>query len=160
MLAELPSRRDCSESELLRLTETWASHILDAAGTSHQRYPSGKLDTMERPSKAIRALTTLRNAARKLGPLAEQTLDLAGELLKLDTYVEGRPWLVPNEYLLIDKIDAAIEALTPQVTKGSRESGGNRPRGARIADQVARAYAQITSELPPTTNPCGVGRTR
>jgi hypothetical protein len=160
MLAELPLRRDCSESELLRLIDTWASHILDAAGTALHRYPTGRLRYMERPREAIDALKMLRNAARKLGPLAEQTLDLAGELLKEDTYVEGRPWLVPHEYLLVDKINAAIEALTPQVTKGSREPGGNRPRGGRIADQVARAYAQITSELPPTTNPRSVGRTR
>jgi hypothetical protein len=152
MLTALPHRLDYSKPELQRLMDARASDILSAAGTSLEHDATGKCRLMERPREAIDALNTLRTAALKLGPLAEQTLDLAGELLKLDTYVEGGPSLIPNRYLLIDKIDAAIDALRPHVNR-RREPGGNRPRGARIADQVARAYAEITGELPPTTKP-------
>jgi hypothetical protein len=153
LLAEPPRRPDCPDAEMQRLVDARASHILSAAGTTYEPYARGKSRPMERPADARDALKMLRNAALKLGPLAEQTLDLAGELLKLETYVEGAPSLIPNQYLLVDKIDAAISALTPSVSKGSREPGGNRLRGARIADQVARAYAEITGELPPTTDP-------
>jgi hypothetical protein len=153
LLTELPRRQDRTESDIQPLMDARASHILSAAGTTYEPYARGKSRPMERPAKAIATLETLRNAALKLGPLAEQTLDLAGELLKLDMYVEGAPTLIPNDYLLIDKIDAAISALTPTVSKGSREPGGNRPRGAHIADQVARAYAEITGELPPVSDP-------
>jgi hypothetical protein len=152
MLAELPLRQDYLASELQCFADYWASHIVSAAGISHYRDAIGRCRHMERPREAIEALKSLRKAARNLGPLAEQTLDLAGELMKLDTYVEGRPFLVPHEYLLVDRIDAAIDALRPCVSKGSREPGGDRPRGARLADQLARAYAELTSELPPTTN--------
>ena len=155
LLAELPRRPDYPdlEIEIERLIDARASDILSAAGTTYEPYARGRSGHMERPAKAIAALKKLRNAALKLGPLAERTLDLAGELLKLDTYVEGAPSLMPNQYLLVDKINSAIAALRPQVSKGRREPSGNRPRGARIADEVARAYAEITGELPPTTNP-------
>ena len=153
ILAELPCRPDCPDSELDRLMDARAADILSAAGTSLHYDATGRCRVMERPREAIDALEMLRKAARKLGPLAEQALDLSGELLKLETYVEGSPRLIPNQYLLVDKIDAAIESLRPQVSKGRRAPGGNRPRGERVADQLARAYAEITGELPPTTNP-------
>jgi hypothetical protein len=153
LLAELGPRSDFSESEMRRLKAAHASHIWMAAATTFKYAATGSLQGMERPAEAIAALRKLRAAALKLGPLAEQTLDLAGELLKLETYLKGRPRLVTHEYLLVDKIDAAMAALQPYVTKGQREPGGAQPRGARIADQVARAYAEITGELPPMTNP-------
>jgi len=98
MLSELPHRGDYSQPELQRLMGARASHIFEAASKTIEHCARGGMQPMERPAEAIDALKKLRTAALKLGPLAEQTLDLAGELLKLDTYLEGGPSLIPNAY--------------------------------------------------------------
>jgi tetratricopeptide (TPR) repeat protein len=135
MLAALPRHLEHPEE----LVAAWAERIIGAAGT-HYRYTAKGLATAERPAEAIEALKKLAKAARELGPLAQDMLHQSASLLD-----QG---LRPSRVLLVDKIETAIEALGPHVSKGDRGL-----LGRDLARQIARAYAEITGELPPTTHP-------
>ncbi len=151
LLAELPRRDDCPEDVINRLTQFWADRILDASGMRVWHDATGRFAAMERPAEAIAALERLATAARKLGPLAEQSLHAASELLNRRDAAR----LVPREFTLVDAIETAIDVLRPYVSRGARARGTAAPRGRKLADHVARAYGEITGELPPTTDPYG-----
>jgi hypothetical protein len=152
LLEELPRRPDYSETLISQLVSSQASRILSAGGRRGWHDATGRFVTIERPKEAIEALKKLKKAARQLGPLAEQTLHLASELPSGENRLP-HAFLVPSGFLLIDSIETAIDVLQPHVKQGVRSPGTGPGRSVRLADQVARAYAEVTGVSPPTTNP-------
>lgn len=157
LLARLPRRTDRSEAAMSQLVSSQAGFILSAGGSRRWHDATGRFVDIERPKEAIEALKTLKKAAQQLGPLAEQTLHLAGELLSGENRLP-HAFLVPSNFLLIDSIETAIDVLQPHVKQGVRSPGTGSARSIRLADQVARAYAEITGEPPPTSNPTDESR--
>jgi hypothetical protein len=96
------------------------------------------MDPPERPREAVQALKRLAKAASSLGPVADQVLHIQ---LKRHVFVDRDR--------LLEAISDAIRMLQVQVSNAPRSPHEQR----RLAETLARAYADVTGDLPPTSDP-------
>ena len=116
----------------------WTLRVFDAA-LRHGRHNShhGWIPS-ERPREAVQALKRLEKAASRLGPSADAVLH---HRLKRHVFVDRDR--------LLEGIREAIRVFQLQVSNAPRPPFEQRG----LAEALARAYADLTGDLPPTSDP-------
>jgi len=135
LLDELPKRaRGPVEDDL----GGWTLRVFAAALRHSPNDAHGRWVPFERPREAVQALKRLEKAASRLGPTADALLH---QRLKRHVFVDRDR--------LLEGIKEAIQILESRVSNAPQPPFEQRA----LAEALACAYADVTGDLPPTSDP-------